>query len=119
MKRAGLLIVATLLGFVVASLVRAAQVKEQSWRPPVWRMVVVRDPAFRAELEICQTRLDAITEVIKVIENRRGNAPPRTLAEQRRYRMGFDADQPEKTETPESRPQTSDPVREGSLTTDR
>ena len=48
--------------------------------------IVAPSRAMAADLDACHRRLDAIDVTITAIEHRRGNEPPRTLAEQRAYR---------------------------------
>ena len=43
-----------------------------------------------ADMANLHKRLDIMEDVIKVIENRRGQEPPRTLGEQRAYRRGYE-----------------------------
>ncbi|MFH1834225.1 MAG: hypothetical protein ABH877_04300 [bacterium] len=40
---------------------------------------------LKADLDVCHRKIEAIDATIVVIENRRGNDPPRTLEEQRLY----------------------------------
>jgi hypothetical protein len=76
---------AALLGVALAAYARRVADAGHSFHLPRLPAVIVIKTSDSADLQECHRRLDGMVEVIKVIENRRGNKPP-TLLEELRYR---------------------------------